>query len=307
MFLNLPASLDKACRLIAEAAANGAELVVFPETWLPGYPVWLDYASGAGMWEHGPAKAIFRILYQNSPELGGPEVCRLVAASEEHNCTVVMGMHERLGASLYNTMLFAASGQVLGIHRKLMPTYNERLIWGQGDGSTLSAFDTPIGRIGGLICWEHWMPLARATMHARLELVHVAQWPAVKELHLLASRHYAFEGQCFVVAAGCAMQRGDLEITSGDANVRELANEMIDQIPGQASDFILGGGSTIIGPNTECLIAPAHLSRSTIYASIDPQVVIDGRLYLDVNGHYSRPDVFSLRVNQTPLVNVLDC
>lgn len=304
VFLNLPGSMDKACRLIAEAASNGAELIVFPETWLPGYPVWLDHASGAGLWEYGPAKAIFRVLYLNSPELDGTEVGRLMAATEKHNCTLVMGMHERIGASLYNTMLFGAGGKVLGVHRKLMPTYNERMIWGQGDGSTLSAFDTPVGRIGGLICWEHWMPLARAAMHSRLELIHIAQWPTVKELSLLASRHYAFEGQCFVVAAGCAMQRGELEITSGDASLRDRANEMIAQIGGQSSDFIFGGGSTVIGPDAACLTPPTELSRDTVYCTIDPQSVIEGRLYLDVNGHYSRPDVFSLRVNQHPFPNL---
>lgn len=202
VFLDLKASAAKAVSLIGEAAATGARLIAFPETWLPGYPIWLDVAPGAALWNHAPAKLIFRKLFENSVVLGGAEIARLCEAARSHECTVVMGVNERLAGTLYNTMLYiSADGELAGIHRKLMPTYSERMVWGQGDGSTLTVVDTPVGRVGGLICWEHWMPLLRAAMHAKHELVHVAQWPTVKEMNQVASRQYSFEGQCFVLAA----------------------------------------------------------------------------------------------------------
>jgi nitrilase len=189
VFLNLEQSVAKACDLIGRAAAQEAQLIAFSETWLPGYPVWLDFAPSAGLWDYPPAKSLFALLYENSITLDGPEVRTLVEKAAEYGVIVVMGAHERVGGTLYNTMLYLGAEGVLGLHRKLIPTYTERLIWGQGDGSTLTVVDTPLGRIGGLICWEHWMPLARAAMHARQESVHVAQWPACKEMNLVASRH----------------------------------------------------------------------------------------------------------------------
>jgi predicted amidohydrolase len=203
VFLNLPASVDRALTLIEEAAREGARLIVFPETWLPGYPVWLDEAPGAALWGHRPAEALFRRLYENAPALDSPEIAALATAAAERGVDVVMGLHERAGASLYNTMAFIDADGGRRIHRKLTPTFNERLIWAQGDGSTLAAVERPYGKLGGLICWEHWMPLARAAMHAQHEAVHVAQWPAVTELHQIASRQYAFEG-----SASCSPRAG---------------------------------------------------------------------------------------------------
>ena len=160
-YLNLAQSLDKACELIHKAAAAGARLIAFPETWLPGYPIWLDVAPEAGLWDHPPAKAAFARLFENSVDLSGRDIDPLKAAARETGSTVVMGLHERDGGTLYNTLLYLGpDGRVLGKHRKLMPTYTERLVWGRGDGSTLTVVDTPVGRLGGLICWEHWMPSA---------------------------------------------------------------------------------------------------------------------------------------------------
>src|SRR5262249_28070286 len=139
----------------------------------------------------------------------GADVVRLSTLARQASVTLVIGAHERVGGTLYNTMLLIACDGRLVIHRKLMPTYTERLVWGMGDGSTLDVLPTPFGAVGGLICWEHWMPLARAAMHAKRETIHIAQWPAVKDLHLLASRHYAFEGQCFVIAAGAVLTRAE--------------------------------------------------------------------------------------------------
>jgi nitrilase len=212
VFLDLAASLDKACRLIEQAGKEGALLVVFPEAWLTGYPVWLDAAPGSALCDAELAKTVFRRLFHHSPTLGDPALQQLSRAARCARVVVMMGLHERRGGTLYNTMAFIGpDGELLGVHRKLVPTYAERMIWGRGDGSTLTAVDTPIGRVGGLICWEQWMPLARCALHEQQELFHVAQWPTVEEMHQVASRSYAFEGGCFVVAVGSVLQRGALD------------------------------------------------------------------------------------------------
>ena len=212
VFLDLPRCVTKAETLLREAAAEGAGLVVFPETWLPGYPLWLDEAPAVAVWDHEPSKALFRCLLENSPALDGPEIATLRKLAGELEIDVVFGIHERDGNSLYNTMLFITDrGRGLALHRKLVPTFTERLVWGRGDGSTLPVIERPWGRLGGLVCWEHWMPLARAAMHAQHETVHVAQWPWVKEMHQIASRQYAFEGRCFVLASGCRMSVDDVK------------------------------------------------------------------------------------------------
>ena len=167
VFLNLDASLRRAEGLVAEAAAGGAKLVAFPETWLPGYPVWLDEAPAAALWDHPGARELYQLLAEQSLVLPGPHLERLRAMAGRHGVNLVMGAHERKGGTLYNVMVFlSADGERWSLHRKLMPTYTERLIWGQGDGSTLATLETGFGTVGGLICWEHWMPLCRAAMHA---------------------------------------------------------------------------------------------------------------------------------------------
>ncbi|MFQ5603581.1 MAG: carbon-nitrogen hydrolase family protein [bacterium] len=306
VFLNLDRSVEKACALIGQAAKRGAQLIAFPETWLPGYPVWLDFAPGAGLWDHPPAKAIFTILFENSVTLSGPHVQKLAKATKAAKSVVVMGAHERLGCTLYNTMLyFSASGDLAAIHRKLIPTYTERLLWGRGDGSTLAVVDTDIGRVGGLICWEHWMPLARTAMHAKQELLHVAQWPMVKEMNLVASRHYAFEGRCFVLAAGCVLRRGELfDGLPQNSKTASLARQLLNEIPGKDEDLILRGGSTIFAPDGVCLAGPLHDEVGILCATISPEQVTEGKMALDVSGHYTRPDVFQLHVNEQLLVDV---
>ncbi|MCH9008930.1 carbon-nitrogen hydrolase family protein [candidate division KSB1 bacterium] len=306
VFLNMAASLEKARTLAEQAAVNGAEVIVFPETWLPGYPVWLDFAPNAGLWDHPPAKQLYRLLVENSLSLPGPDLAELLCLAKDVRACIVMVAHELVRATLYNTMLFLhKNGVDFEVHRKLMPTYTERLIWGMGDGSTLSALDIEYGRLGGLICWEHWMPLARATMHAKQETLHVAQWPMVKEMNLVASRHYAFEGQCFVVAAGCVLSKGD--ILSGFKSLGQRDNEgihLLESIPGEDDDLILEGGSAIIAPNGDCLAGPIYDEASIIYADIEPARITEGRLFLDTDGHYSRPDIFRLEVNSQPLMSI---
>jgi len=306
VFLNVEESLKKACALVEQAAGQGANVIAFPETWLPGYPVWLDFSPKAALWDYAPAKALYRLLVENAVTVPGKHLEVLLAIARRTGTTIIMGVHEHLGGTLYNTMIYIhRDGKTFQLHRKLLPTYTERMMWGRGDGSTLNVLGTEYGNLGGLVCWEHWMPLARAAMHARYETIHVAQWPAVKELHQLASRHYAFEGQCFVIAAGCVLSRG--EIISGFNSLGQPDNkaiELLEAIPGEEKDLILQGGSAVIAPNSEYLTGPVLDETCIIYADIQPGHIAEGHLFLDTQGHYSRPDVFHLEVNDRPQSNV---
>ncbi len=276
VFLNLEASLEKACALVEQAAGAGARIIAFPETWLPGYPVWLDYAPRSAEWDYAPAKALYRLLFENAVSISepesGPHLEPLLCVAHRTGTHVVMGAHERDGGTLYNTILYVGpDGHEFRIHRKLVPTYTERLVWGRGDGSTLGVMDTSYGNLGGLICWEHWMPLARAAMHAQHETVHVAQWPAVRDLHQLASRHYAFEGQCFVLAAGAILSRAD--VLNGIHSLGQSPSEAIEfleTIPGEDTDLLLQGGSAIIAPDSTYVAGPVFGEPAIIYAELQP-------------------------------------
>jgi len=305
VFLNLDASVNKAAKLIAESAGNGAGLIVFPETWLPGYPVWIDTAPEAAIWGNPVSHRLYRRLVENSITVPGEAFSTLRRSAMENGAYVVMGAHEKVGNTLYNTMLFLAPDGSYTLHRKLTPTYTEKLLWGAGDGSTLEMLDTPLGVLGGLICWEHWMPLARAAMHAKHEVFHAAQWPWVRELHQIASRQYSFEGQCFVLAAGTVLSIQDVlegfdSIPGGDPDDRAMLESM-----GSSPETLLQrGGSAIIGPDAMYVTEPVYDSRETIFAELDTDRVTEGHLLMDSDGHYSRPDVFSLKVNTTPAKNV---
>lgn len=288
IYMNLERSLARALELIAEAARRRAQLVVFPESWLPGYPAWLDTCRDVARWDHPPMKRLYAQLMDNSVVVPSPVTDQLADAARRHNLTLVMGVHERVveGAgrgTLYNSILtFGPTGELLNVHRKLVPTFNERLIWGQGDGKGLRTVETPVGNVGGLICWEHWMPHARQALHIAGEDIHVALWPSVKEMHQIASRHYAFEGRCFVVAAGGIMRRSDLPADL----------EFADGENAEESELILNGGSAVIGPDGQYVAGPAFGSEVIILARINLERIREESLALDVTGHFNRPDLF---------------
>jgi predicted amidohydrolase len=292
VYLDLQSSVEKAAGLIGEAARLGAKLVVFPETWLPGYPAWLDCCRDYAVWDRPETKRVFARLMQNSAVVPGPITEVLGASAREHDVVLNISVQERITegpgrGTLYNTMLtFGSNGALLNRHRKLMPTYTERLIWGQGDGSSLRAVHTSAGRLGGLICWEHWMPLARQVLHASGEDIHVAAWPQVKEMNLLASRHYAFEGRCFVIACGATMKAGDLP--------PEL--EPIESLKQNPDSLVLNGGSAIIGPDGSLLAGPVFNEEEILTAELDLARIAEESLTLDVTGHYSRPDLFDVKL-----------
>jgi len=286
--LDLNRSLQKALALIAEAAALGAKLIVFGETFLPGYPAWLDCCRDVAIWDHEPVKKVFARLRENSVVVPSETTDAIGGTARDHGVVVNIGVHERVteGAgrgTLYNTMLtFGADGALLQKHRKIMPTYSERMIWGQGDGSSLRAVQTELGRVGGLICWEHWMPLARQALHTSGEDIHVAAWPQVKEMNLVASRHYAFEGRCFVIACGSIMRASEIPA--------EL--ELIESLKQNPDALVLNGGSAIIAPDGKVIAGPVFEAETILTADLDFSRIAEESLALDVTGHYFRPDIF---------------
>jgi predicted amidohydrolase len=285
--LDLSVSLDRLQAWTGRAAGEGAELVAFGETWLTGYPVWLDESPEAALWGHPGARAVFQRLVENSVEVPGPAVDRMAGLAREHGVTLVVGVHERAGRTLYNTQLtFTPDGSLLRRHRKLMPTYHERMVWGQGDGSALAAVTVNGARVGSLVCCEHWMPLARQALHDSGEEIHVAGWPGVHEMHQVASRSYAFEGRCFVLAVGSILR------------VKDMPPELPPR-PERGRDpeaFVIRGGSAIIAPNGRYLAGPVYDEEAVIVADCDLSEITRESLTLDVSGHYSRPDVFEFRV-----------
>ena len=300
VFLDRDATIEKGVALIAEAAANGARLAVFSETWVPCYPAWI---FGAAEWESDFAKRAYARLLANSVEVPSPATDRICEAAREHGIHVVMGINELdarfSGGTIYNSLLYVSDeGELLGVHRKIMPTHAERILWGQGDGSTLHVFDTSIGRLGGLICWEHWMPLARFAMHAKGEQIHVAVWPEVPEIHHLASRHYAFEGRCYVVCVGQFLTAS--MIPPEFRRAAEAGNEGLSEAEG----VILPGGSGIIGPDGSWVAGPAGDEETIVYGDCDLDRIGGEFQALDAAGHYNRPDIFQLTVDVRPRVPV---
>jgi len=294
VYYNLPESMKKALEWTKKAAKEGARLVVFGETWLPGYPAWLDHCRDVAYWDHPSVKKVFATLRENSVVVGGSHTRQLAEAAGDLKINLVIGINERVdeapgNRTLYNSILFfGEDGKLTNHHRKLMPTYTERLVWGQGDGRGLHAVNTSVGRVGGLICWEHWMPLARQALHNSGEHIHLALWPTVNRMHQIASIHYAFEGRCFVLAAGSLMPARDLPA--------EL--EWKPELKKKPDTLLLRGGSTVIGPNGRYVVGPVFDEEKIIIAELDLTQIDREALTLDVSGHYSRPDVFEFGVKE---------
>lgn len=291
--LDFAGGIDKAVRLAREAIDSGARVVAFGETFLGGYPLWLDEAPGAALWDHTGTRALHAIMLEQAVVANDERLLPLQELADASGAVISIGAHERVRRSLVNNQLTFRPGLPVLDHRKLVPTHGERLIWTRGDGSTLGVHQAEWGRLGSLICWEHWMPLARAAMHNLGEDVHVAAWPTVRESHQIASRHYAMEGRCFVLAAGLVQMKDDLldglERVGGDAAVREL----LEAIPGEVLNK---GGSLIAAPDTR-VIAQAGEGEETLFAELDLAEVAEGLTNLDTDGHYARPDVFELTVD----------
>lgn len=297
-FNKLKECMAKAKTIIADAAKNNAKVIAFGECWFSGYPSWLDYCPEVGFWDHDPIKSIWADMYENAVEIGGKEIKQWQTWAKKYKVVLIIGMNEVVkkgkgNGTIYNTVVtIGENGKLLNHHRKLMPTYTEKLVHGPGDGAGLNAVDTKAGRIGALICWEHWMPLTRQAMHDEGEDIHFALWPAVKESHEIASRQYAFEGRCFVISIGQILQVGDLP--------KELT--LPKHLKGKSKTFVLNGGSCVIGPDGQFLLPPQYDKEETIYFELPPlKTLIKERMNLATSGHYQRPDVFKLKVNKKRL------
>jgi nitrilase len=289
VFLDREATVDKACTLIAQAGENGARLVAFPEAFIPAYPDWV-WAVPAG--ESGMLADLYAELLANSVDIPGPTAERLCEAAAQAGLYVVMGLSERnveaSGASLYNSVLYIDDqGNIMGKHRKLVPTGGERLVWAQGDGSTLGVYDTLLGKLGGLICWENYMPLTRYAMYAwGVQLYVAATWDR-GEPWLSTLRHIAKEGGVYVISPCIAMRKDDIPDRYA----------FKEKFYGGVGEWINVGDSAIIDPDGETIAGPVRMREEILYAEVDPRRMSGPRWMLDVAGHYARPDVFSFAVN----------
>lgn len=283
------ASLDLATSYIHAAREEKIDLLVFGECWLTGYPVWLDCGRDLALWDHAPLKEVYAELWTNSLSVDGQEMNRLQETIKSAGVMVCLGFNEKVmsgpgNRSLYNSFVIIDEyGQIVHHHRKIMPTHTERLVHAQGDGRGLKTIETKWGRLGGLICWEHWMPLTRQAMHQAGEHIHIALWPNVHEMLQVASRHYAFEGRCYVIAVGQVMQAQSLP--------KQLEYHPL-KVPDDGH-YVLNGQSCIFGPDGKELLPPQGPDHDYIIFDIENLgQVIEEQMSLDVAGHYSRPDLF---------------
>ena len=293
-YLDLRATLDKTIQCIQEASREGADLIVFGECWMSGYPFWLDICRDVSLWDHPPIKEVWAKTFEESLVLHDETFIALQSAIKEFAIHVVLGANEAVvrgpgNGTIYNSIFtFSSAGELINHHRKLMPTFTEKLVHGLGDGHGLNAVDTPFGRLGSLICWEHWMPLTRQAMHDEGEDIHIALWPFVKDLHHVASRHYAHEGRCIVVAVGQIMTREELP--------PEL--EISNQIDLPQSGLIMRGGSAIYGPDGQVILNPIYDQRKMVFHELDLSANRMENMNLSVSGHYQRNDVFDFNVKK---------
>jgi nitrilase len=283
------ASLKKVADLTADAARRGAKLVVFPEAFVGGYPKGHDFGVSVGI-RTPQGRDEFRRLFDSAVEVPGPAADSLASIARDSAVYLVVGVVEREGGTLYCTALtFAPDGSLIGRHRKLMPTAMERVIWGSGDGSTLPVAATPVGRIGAVICWENYMPLLRAAMYAKGIELYCAVTVDDRETWIPTVRHIALEGRCFVLSACQFLHRGDLP-----------ADYPTGRFPA-AQDALIRGGSCIVGPLGELLAGPAYGEECILTADLDRADLARAKFDFDAVGHYARPDVFQLHVNERPM------
>lgn len=278
----------KAAGLIAQASANGAKIIVFPEAFLGGYPKGASFGTPVGM-RKPQGREDFRAYHETAIDLNGPEVAAIAEATAATGAFVVMGVIERDGATVYCTALFFDGEKgLITKHRKLMPTGAERLIWGFGDGSTMPVIDTPLGRIGAVICWENYMPMLRMAMYDQGVTLYCAPTADDRDGWASTMRHVALEGRCFVLSACQHITRGaypaDYDCALGD----------------DPDMVLMRGGSMIVDPLGNVLAGPDYAGETILYAQIDPAEVIRGKYDFDVAGHYARPDVFQLKVDVAP-------
>ena len=293
IMLDRQETIDLAVGLVEQVAKAGAELVVFPEAFISGYPAWIWRLRPGGDWAVN--EDLYARLLNSAVDLDGNDLSPLCDVARKYKVTVVCGLTERDSkasrGTIYNVVVVIGSdGSILNRHRKLMPTNPERMIWGFGDGSGLKVVDTPVGRIGALICWENFMPLARYTLYSQGVEVYIAPTYDSGDGWIGTMQHIAREGRCWVVGSGIALRREDVP-----SDILER-----DGLYPEAEDWINPGDSIVIAPGGEIVAGPMRKEKGVLYAEIDSRRVSASKRALDVAGHYSRPDVFSLSVNTQP-------
>jgi nitrilase len=283
VFCDRDATIEKVAELTKEAAGHDAGLVAFSEAFVPTYPdwVWRTTPWGDRDW--------YARWFDQTVDIPGPACDALGAIAREHRCYLAIPVNERDGGTVYNTLCyFGPDGSLLAKHRKLVATGGERLVWGSGDGSTLAVIDTPFGRVGGLICWENYMPLARAAMYEQgIDVLLAPTWDN-SDVWSLSMQHIAKEGRCYVLGITSCQRASDVP--------PDLPGR--DDIYGGDDDWMSRGNSIIVGPAGNILAGPLTGETGILYAEIDAEKARLSRRQFDVVGHYARPDVFQLRVNR---------
>ena len=290
--------IEKASKLLLEAGQNGAQLVVFPEAFIPCYPRGMGFGAVVGS-RSLEGRKDYQRYWDNAIQVPSADTDALGAAVKEAGVYCVIGVIEKdqdtsEGTVFCTALYFGPDGKLLGKHRKLKPTASERLIWGEGDGSTLKVIETPFGRVGSLICWENYMPLARAAMYAQGVQIYVAPTADSRDTWFATMRHIAIEGRCFVIGCNQYSSKSDYpeDIASRD-EFKDLPEEMCR------------GGSCIVNPLGAFVVEPVIGKETIIYADLDLGQVAQGQFDFDAMGHYSRPDVFQLIVNTKKKTNVI--
>jgi nitrilase len=294
VLFNREATIEKACALIREAGHNGAKLILLPEAFVPAYPRGFSFGIVVGS-RTPEGRLLWERYWENSIDVPGPETEALAEASREAGAHTAIGIIERdqeySRGTLYCTLAyFSPEGKYLGKHRKLKPTAAERLIWGEGDGSTLPVFETGIGKIGGLICWENYMPLARMAIYGKGVEIYLAPTADSRDTWQSTVKHIACEGRCFVL--GCN------QFVTKDMYPADLAG--IHELESQP-DIMSRGGSVIVSPLGEVLAGPLWDKEGILYADLDMSEIVKGKIDFDVVGHYARPDIFQLQINDKPM------
>jgi nitrilase len=293
VLLDRDATMKVAVEAVAEVVDEGAGLVVFPEAFIPGYPAWIWQLRPGD--DYALSSELHTQLLAGSVDLTTPDLAPLQEAAAGNRVVVVCGVHEREGsysrATLYNTLVtIGPDGSILNRHRKLVPTNPERMVWGQGDASGLRVVDTSFGRLGGLICWENYMPLARYALYAQGVEVYVASTWDEGDTWTASMRHIASEGRCWVIGSGCALHGDDVPLSFPS---RETA------FP-HAGGWVNSGDSVIVAPSGKVVAGPLHSEYGILYADIDPTQSASHHRTMDVAGHYGRPDIFTLTVDREP-------
>jgi len=290
VFLDKRKTIESAVAMVEEAAGNGADLVVFTEAFIPGYPTWIWRLRPGGDWNL--SEELHQRLLKNAVVMESDDMNPLYEAARKHKVSIVCGIEERDSklsqATLYNTVLIiGADGELLNRHRKLMPTNPERMVWGFGDGSGLKVVDTPAGRIGTLLCWENYMPLARYALYSQGIEIYIAPTYDSGDDWIGSLQHIAREGCCWVVGCGNLMKGSDFPDDFPEKS----------QLYPDPDEWVNPGDSVVIAPGGEIVAGPMRKESGILYCEIDPEKTGIARRALDVAGHYSRPDIFTLHVN----------